>query len=250
MRSRNSRRTKVSNIVYFRNKKINYDKKVRDFYIEDGIAYVSCNITGYHDIIDPYSVKGYEWLNSEFTRFVEENCNNIPTEYPILLEICGGDLSERQKETIENTIKQYYQLKLGDIQEQYDDTRRRARLMLVMSILFYFIDALTYHILSILPESIFLNAYADIIQILFWFLLWSDCDIFFLQLTDARWEKTYAAQMASMQIIYRKRFRDEPVAEELREEILEHVFAEEPEEESEEASEEEPSKTGFFDISL
>ena len=113
-KKRKSRRLK-ENLKQFRRKSVDLDKFVKDFYVENGLAYISCNVNDYYDIIDKYSVDGYEWLNGSFTRFVEENANYVPTEYPIVLEICNHIFTKKQRDCIEETIADYYALKMGDV---------------------------------------------------------------------------------------------------------------------------------------
>ncbi|MBR2546489.1 MAG: hypothetical protein IKE93_10040, partial [Erysipelotrichaceae bacterium] len=98
LRKRSKRYRLEKNKKSFRKMKIDYYRYVKDFYLEDGLAYISCNVNDYNDIINPYSVEGYEWLNESFARFVESNAEYIPVEYPIVLEICGKNFSDQQKE--------------------------------------------------------------------------------------------------------------------------------------------------------
>ena len=65
-------------------------------------------MSDYYDVIDHYSVKGYEWPNSNFLQFIEDNAYFIPTDYPLVLEICGTHFSERQQQTIESTIRDFF----------------------------------------------------------------------------------------------------------------------------------------------
>lgn len=55
----------------FAPKRIDTSDAVKKVYIEDGIAFISCNVSDYYDVIDHYSVKGYEWPNSHFLQFIE-----------------------------------------------------------------------------------------------------------------------------------------------------------------------------------
>ena len=62
---------------------------MREIYIENGLAFISCKVKSINDIVDRYSVDGYEWLDESFARYIESNAAYIPTEYPIVLEIIG-----------------------------------------------------------------------------------------------------------------------------------------------------------------
>ena len=127
-RSRRLRRTARR----FKKKTIDYSKYIKDFYIEKGVAFISCNVKGYYDIIDEHSVPEYEWLNHSFARFVEENAYYIPNTYPIVLEICGTHFSEAQQQRITETILDYYALQLGDKQLDLDMNLKKSVILLLM----------------------------------------------------------------------------------------------------------------------
>ncbi|MBQ2217873.1 MAG: hypothetical protein II418_02940, partial [Firmicutes bacterium] len=132
---RKSRR-QIQNLRKLSRKNVDLGKFVKDFYVEKGLAYISCNVSGYNDIIDRYSVKGYEWVEESFARFVEENAIYIPPEYPIVLEICGHRFTEAQKTTIEETILDYYALKMGDVQMSIQANNRRILFMFLLVAIF------------------------------------------------------------------------------------------------------------------
>ena len=137
LKSRISRRSRLEkNKRRIRRMKVDYNKYVKDFYLEDGLAIISCNVNGYYDIIDRYSVEGYEWLNDSFARFLESNAFYIPFEYPIVLEICGTKFNRKQREVITETIHDYYELKLGDKQMELNDNTRRIITFMVIAGLF------------------------------------------------------------------------------------------------------------------
>ena len=72
------RKAAIKNILKFNKTKFNYNKFVRDFYLEKNTAYVSVNIDNYNDVISKYSISNYEWLNPEFADYVEETAYYIP----------------------------------------------------------------------------------------------------------------------------------------------------------------------------
>ena len=73
------------NLKQLKKKKIEGERYVKDFYIENDLAFITCNVKRYNDIIDPFSAEGYEWPSHDFVRFVESNAEYIPVEYPIVL---------------------------------------------------------------------------------------------------------------------------------------------------------------------
>ena len=156
----------------FAPKRIDTSDAVKKFYIEDGIAFISCNVSDYYDVIDHYSVKGYEWPNSNFLQFIEDNAYFIPTDYPLVLEICGTHFSERQQQTIESTIRDYYALKLGDANVEVANTRLKWTTLFVLTILSAII--LVIYKMLFTQEGLLL----EILLVIFWFYLWERGDVF------------------------------------------------------------------------
>ncbi|MCR5300787.1 MAG: hypothetical protein K6D92_07875 [Erysipelotrichaceae bacterium] len=212
---RTSRRSRLErNKRQFARKKVDYYKYVKDFYLEDGLAYISCNVKDYYDIIDSRSVEGYEWLDESFAWFIESNAFYIPIEYPIVLEICGKKFTEQQQDTIIETIGDYYELKLGDKQMDLNNNTYRILAVVLFSIIAIII---AMFIRGIRGESII----SEISLIMVWFFVWALPDLALFERRDLQEEKTYAAQLASIIVKFKEEFVDEPVNEEEKEEIYE-----------------------------
>ncbi len=196
-RSRRLRRTARK----FKKKTIDYSKYVKDFYIEKGVAFISCNVKGYYEIIDEHSVPEYEWLNHSFARFVEENAYYIPNTYPIVLEICGTHFSEAQQQRITETILDYYALQLGDKQLELDMNLKKSVILLLMGILFFGFTWLMQS-LSIIASIL------EFAILLFWFFIWEFGDLALLERMDLREAKTDSAQLASVKVVFNDKFKD------------------------------------------
>lgn len=207
------------NLRRFSQKSVDEKKFLRDFYVDNGLAYISCNVKQYSDIIDPYSVKGYEWLSESFVRFVEENANYIPPEYPIVLEICGGRFTEEQHTTIEATIADYFALKMVDVQWNMESNRNRmiflGGLCLIFALFLYGASLID------LPRPI-----AEAPFVLFWFALWDLAELALLDRRDLLEEKVYAARLASVVITFQDKFEDGPLEPEEEKKVLEEIFEE------------------------
>ncbi len=204
------------NLRRFSKKRVDVSKYVKDFYVDNGLAYISCNVRGYNDIIDPYSVDGYEWLNDSFARFIETNAMYVPTEYPIVLEICGTSFSQEQKDVIEATIADYYALKLGDCQLVLEENARKSLTLLVMGILFAILIMRGGSILNIntvISEASF---------IFYWLFIWEFVDCAWFERRELVSARVDAAQMASIKVIYKPVFVDSPVADE--DTVLDEIF--------------------------
>ena len=91
----------LNNIKKFNKKKFNYNKYVKEFYVEKGIAHVYANVTSYDDIISRYSVKNYEVLNDDFINYLEQVTYYIPIVYPVVLSIEGCKFSLEEEKIIE-----------------------------------------------------------------------------------------------------------------------------------------------------
>ena len=218
---RKSRRLR-ENLKKFSKKSVDLDKFVKDIYVEHGLAYISCNVEGYYDIIDRLSVDGYEWINGHFARFVEQNANYIPTEYPIVLEICGHRFTKEQQDTIEETIADYYALKMGDTQMALEKNKGRAIFLVLMALLFaVFVFASSRFsggVLSVVVEVVF---------ILFWVFVWELTDCLLFERRDLREARTEAAQLASIKVTFKERFEDSPVKPSEEKAIIREIFEDE-----------------------
>ena len=216
---RKSRRQK-QNLKNLSKKSVDVGKFVKDFYVEHGLAYISCNVSSYYDVIDRYSVKGYEWLEESFARFVEENAIYIPPEYPIVLEICGHRFTREQKACIEETIADYYALKMGDVQMSMQSNRRRIFFLLGLMLFFAVIVYVTSKFPG-LPRPV-----AEAPFVLFWMALWDAAEFLFLDGRDLQEDKLEAAQLASMKVTFHEKFEDSPAEPEVVQQIMEEMAEE------------------------
>lgn len=219
MRMKSSYNRKQRRIRHFRQKRVNYAQRISDYYLAGGLAYISCNVSEYYDVINPYSVEGYEDLNEDFIKNVEENAKHIPVEYPIVLEICGGDFNSEQKKTIRETVCDYFALKLGEVQLEMEHNRGRIISTFIMGLC----------ILLVLIAATRMNLY------------YAGCAVVLIVLEvflegvlnrtqkagELIEEKTYAARMASIQVVFKNRFRDDDDNQSTKRAILQKVFAEE-----------------------
>ena len=213
---RNNRLKK--NLRGFQKKRVDLDRFVRDFYVENGLAYISCNVNEYCDVIDRYSVSGYEMLEPGLAGYIEQSANYIPVEYPILLEICGCRFSGKQKDTIEKTVADYYALKMGDSQMELDKNRQDIVLISVLTV----IMALVYAVLSFIPEVP--AVIRETLTIIFWVFLWTLVDAVVFRRRDMKTARTEAAQLASMKVVFKEKFEDALVKPEEEKAIIKEVF--------------------------
>jgi len=187
------------NLKQLKRKKIEGEKYVKDFYLENDLAFITCNVTRYNDIIDPYSTTGYEWPNKDFIRFIESNAEYIPVEYPIVLEINGKTFTEKEKNVIRETLHDYYALQMGDAQLAIGDNRWKGVILIITGgLLAFFVDLLG-RFTARLPLR-------EAVIMLFWLFLWEGFDCLVMDERKLREKKTNAAQMANITVT----FKDEP----------------------------------------
>ena len=74
----------------YNNKKSNIETRLRNEYIDQGIATIPCNVNSIEDIISPYSVPGYESLNGSFIEYISGIVDAVPDYCPIVLSIVGA----------------------------------------------------------------------------------------------------------------------------------------------------------------
>ncbi len=214
-------RRQRQNLRNLSKKSVDVGKFVKDFYVEKGLAYISCNVTGYYDIIDRYSVSGYEWVDESFARFVEENAIYIPPEYPIILEICGHRFTKEQQNRIEACILDYYALKMGDVQMSLQRNRSVSIFLFVLMLFFAALAQISLRFTQ-LPRIVSEAAF-----VLFWMALWDSAENIFLDRRDLIDEKLEAAQLASMKVTFYEKFEDGPAEPEVVQEFLQEIENEE-----------------------
>lgn len=186
----------LNNIKKFNKKKFNYNKYVKEFYVEKGIAHVYANVTSYDDIISRYSVKNYGVLNDDFINYLEQVTYYIPIVYPVVLSIEGCNFSLEEEKIIEEKVKEYFGLKLSDATMNLKENRRKSLILLLVSFL-------TWSLLSLFNyfniAEIFMEAYLVII----WFFLWTFAEFEFIDRPKLKYDKLDMAQLASMKIVFK-----------------------------------------------
>jgi len=188
---RNKRTTK--NLKKFKNAKFNYAKFVRHHYMEKGEAYISVTVESYEDIVSRYSEQEYGWINKDFAEYIEHNAYYIPVEESVVLEITGKKFTDKEKETIEGVIKDYFGLVLGDKMINLAINKKRTGLLAGLAMLFI---ATFFMIYFFVPDFFFI----EIFLFGFWFSCWETAEIGWLERSDLKTEKIEAGQLASLKI--------------------------------------------------
>ena len=194
MFKRKSSRAK-RNLKKFKSAKFNYARFVKDYYIENGNAYISAKVTCIDDIVSRYSLEDYEWINSEFAEYIENSAYYIPVEESVIIEICGHKFSEKEKEIIKRVIKDYFGLKLGDKIIDLDINRNKSNRLLLLGILSVGLVFLA----SRLTNSEYL---LELPLIMMWFFIWEYGDLAWLDRWDLDTLRLEAGQLANAKIIF------------------------------------------------
>ena len=183
----------------FEKRKSNLDYRLRRDYIRNGIATLPCSISGYDDVISSYSVKDFETLNPDFTDYVKSSAEVAPPEYPLVLNIIGGSLSQDEKNTIEEVIKDEFAYELGVVEKEEN---RHIRVfygmffgLIISGVLLWLTQVLAEE-----PRELFF--------ILFWFMGETLCDYIFLTGYDLRRDRRLAGRLASIKIVFSESYED------------------------------------------
>ncbi len=187
------RRHKIIN--KFKKSKFDYSKFVKNYYLENKKAYISVRCNDYYDVISDFSIKDYEWLDTEFAEYVTEQASFIPLPYNIILEICGNFTPDEQKR-ITKAIKSYFGVKLANAELEIKENKRRRIFLLIFGIMTSIFIYLAYTFIdefTLILETVF---------ILFWFFLESYLEDVFITYRDLESEKLDAAQLANISVIF------------------------------------------------
>jgi hypothetical protein len=190
MRTKKERRKQIKK---FQKARFDFAKYVREFYVENGKAYISVKVDSIHDIISEYSIKGSEWLNRDFVVYVEENTYYIPVIYPIIIDIYGCNFTEEQQKMITEVIKDYFGLKLGDKILELKQNRKKAMMLLLFGITTLIISLL----LSSFDDTSMLF---QVIVIVSWFAIWEFVSYVWFEREQMNRDKLEAGQLASMEV--------------------------------------------------
>jgi len=194
MFKRKSSRAK-RNLKKFKSAKFNYARFVKDYYIEDGNAYISAKVDSVEDIISKYSLDDYEWINSEFADYLESSAYYIPVEESVIIEICGCKFSDEEKEMIKRVIKTYFGLKLGDKIIDLDINMHKANRLLILG----FLSLVLVLFISRITNSEYV---LELPLIMLWFFIWEYGDLAWIDRRDISMEKREAGQLASAKVVF------------------------------------------------
>ena len=204
-------------------KRVDYDKAVHYYFIDNGVAYVTCKVHGLYDIICRYCVPGYDILSDEFSNYLERITEHIPDKYPLVLEITGHRFSKEEQTRIEDAIWTQFELRMGYAQKKQQ------------SILFRILWFAIFFILSMFvmfgKGGIQNEVVDEIMFVVFWFFGDRLIEYILLDERDVSARRMKMGQLLSMKVVFTEKYSDEDLtdneAEAIRNEVLENVKSDE-----------------------
>lgn len=182
-------------ILKYRDKSFDNSKYVKNFYVEDGKAYIECHLNSLGDIFSHYSYPDNDYLNKEFVSYIESNAYYIPLDYPLVIRLKGYHFTEEEKKQVKKVIKDHFGLKLGDKQIDLRNNGQKAFILLLMSLISFLFT-------FVLVKFNVISAVSEWFIIIFWFFVWECADVLILERSDIRLKKLDAAQLASVEVVF------------------------------------------------
>ena len=189
---------KRSFIRLFELRKGQLDSRVKRDYVRNGIATIPCRVSSYSDLINPYSAPDYETANTEFVEYLETTASVTPPECPLVLNIIGGGLSQEEKETVVETVRDYYAYALGVVEKK----EKRHTWTFVLMLLGLAVSGVLLWLTEALAEEP-----REMVVILFWFMGETLCDYIFLTGHELRQERRLAGRLASIKVVFSESYR-------------------------------------------
>ena len=183
----------------FESRKGHLDYRINRDYVRNGIATIPCRVSDYSDVINSYSVKNYETLNTDFYDYLKTAAAVTPPECPLVLDIIGDCLSPEEKATIDDIIRDDLAYDLGLVEKEEKRQGRIFIFMLVGLILFGIMLWFTEALAELPRELLFIP---------FWFMGENMCDYIFLTGHELRKERRLAGRLASIKVIFSDSYDD------------------------------------------
>ena len=207
---------------FFSRKSVDIEKKIGDKYLCGDVAVIAYRAFSLSDIIDPHSVPGHEILTEGFNNFLEVNTGYIESEYPIVLEICGQDFTQEEKEMIVRVIKDECDLVLGTFVHEKKEIISSLIFNAVFAVIAYLIY-MYFNQLSQAEPGSGLVALVDCFNIFFWVFAWEAAAGLVFRTQIYMSAKKKAAQMASMNIKFFKEYDESTYSVKEQEKLIDEI---------------------------
>lgn len=201
--------------IRFTKKKSSIDKRLRMDYIDHDIATIPCKVDSFYDVIDNYSVKNYETINPAFVEYINNIVDDIPKEYPIVINIVSNNLTDEEKDIIEYTILDEYAYDLGRAEKEIKDLNRNFILLTVCAIL----SGVLMWKLEFIQDFSY-----ELIAILFWFFGESFIECIVFDGRELRKKHALAARLACCKVVFSSSYDEEDYSKDEKEEIYREII--------------------------
>ena len=191
------RKKKIANL--FESRKGHLDARVKRDFVSNGIGTIPIRVKDYYEVINAYSVKGVETLDFDFVEVLDLAASVMPEECPLVLNIVEDVLSDEERETITETIQDYYAYQLGILEKKVKRHKERFIFMSVGLVLTAGLLWLSQGMGELSREILF---------VLFWFFGDALFDYILLTGHDLRKKKRLAGRLASIKVEFSKAFDD------------------------------------------
>lgn len=184
-------------VKLFESRKGGLDYRIKRDYVRNGIATIPCRVSDYSDVISSYSVKDCETLNTDFFDYLTTAAEVTPPECPLVLNIIGDCLTQEEKQTIDEVIRDDLAYDLGMVEKA---EQRHRRIFLFMWIGLILSGALLWFTKSLADEP------RELLFIPFWFMGETLCDYIFLTGYELRRQRRLAGRLASIKVVFSDRY--------------------------------------------
>ena len=185
-------------VKLFESRKSHIDHRLQKDYIRNGIVTLPCCISDYNDVISTYSVKNYETLSPDFVDYLKSAAEVSPPEYPIVLNIIGGGLSQEEKRIIEEVIPDHFAYELGIVEK---DEIRHTRIFYGMFFGLIILVILLWQ-MQVQSEEPF-----ELFFVFFYFMGDTLCDYIFVTGHDLRRDRRQAGRLASIKLVFSESYK-------------------------------------------
>lgn len=205
------------NRSFFLHRKSNVEARVQNAYIDHDMAVISCRVTDYYEVINHYSVPGWESLDPAFTKFLDENINYIPPEYPVVVEITGKKFTLQEQERIRAAIREDSLYALSDAEAEVEDNRRLFLYVLLGTIVGTGLILLAQRLTDVAAEFFY---------VVYWFF--ADTLVRFLlqDRFELRQRRLLAGRKASVTVRFYEKFDPADYTDSEAKELVSEILAE------------------------
>ena len=207
-------RINKANILAYKRKRSDAEKRLEKEFIDHGIATIPCKVSGIEDIISSYSVPGYESLDSGFVEYLNSIIELIPEEYPIVLNIVGNKFTEKEQEIIRGTIEYDVAYDLGEAEKESMNLLKMKVIMVVGTII-------TGIIIAIFDRWDDIST--EIQYIFFWFFAYTLIEYIFLDGRDLKKQRIKAARRACISVVFSEEYDDEDYSDKEAREFIDDL---------------------------